>query len=89
MRVWVLDTALQTLLQKHIMEVWEVNTMTSEAKKKSKARFDSQNTLHFGIKLNKRTDKEIIELLQSVESKQGLIRDALRREVERRKGNEE
>ena len=52
--------------------------MTTEAKKKSKARFDALNCVKFGIKLNKRTDAELIELLQSVESKQGLIRQALR-----------
>lgn len=59
--------------------------MTTEAKKKSKARFDALNTVKFGIKLNKRTDAEIIALLQSVDSKQGLIRQALREYIENHK----
>ena len=59
--------------------------MTSEAKKKSKARFDALNTVKYTIKLNKRTDTALIELLGSVESKQGLIRQALREYIENHK----
>lgn len=52
--------------------------MTTEAKKKSKARFDSLNTRRYGIKLNKRTDAELIALLDDSGNAQGTIRKALR-----------
>lgn len=62
--------------------------MTSEAKKKSKARFDKLNTRHFSIKLNKRTDTEIIEFLDNSGNIMGTIRRALRllMETERKEG---
>lgn len=59
--------------------------MVSEAKKRSQARFDAENTVRFNIKLNRRTDAELIELLQSGGSKQGLIRQALREYIQNHK----
>lgn len=56
--------------------------MRSEARKKSQARFDAQNTKRYTLKLNKRTNAELIELLDSVESQQGLIKQALREYIE-------
>lgn len=43
--------------------------MVSEAKKKSQARWDKDNAIRFCIKLNKRTDADIIKFLEEVESK--------------------
>lgn len=59
--------------------------MTTEAKKRAKARFDNANCAKFGIKLNKRTDAEIIALLRNAESKQGLIKQALKEYMENHK----
>lgn len=56
--------------------------MRSEARKKSQARFDAQNTKRYTLKLNKRTNAELIELLDSAESQQGLIKQALREYIE-------
>lgn len=56
----------------------EAKTMTSEAKKKSKAKFDKLNTRHYGIKLNRRTDAEIIQYLDESGNIMGTIRTALR-----------
>lgn len=56
--------------------------MRSEARKKSQARFDAQNTKRYTLKLNKRTNAELIELLDSAESQQGIIKQALREYIE-------
>ena len=50
----------------------------TEANRRAKKKFDALNCIHFSMKLNKRTDADIIALLDSAESKQGLIRKALR-----------
>lgn len=62
--------------------------MTTEASRKTKARFDKLNTRHYGIKLNKRTDKEVIEFLDNSGNVMGTIRRALRllMEQERKEG---
>ena len=58
--------------------------MTSVAKKKSKARFDKLNTRHFGMKLNIRTDADIISRLNEVGSVQTYIKELIREDIERR-----
>lgn len=52
---------------------------TSDAQKRAQARYDAQNTVRVTIKLNKTTDAELIEMLENAPSKQGLIREALRK----------
>ena len=42
--------------------------------KAAQERYDRENTIRVTIKLNKKTDAEIIELLSSAPSKQGLIK---------------
>ena len=46
--------------------------------KAAQERYEKANTVRVTIKLNKRTDAEIIEMLSSAPSKQGLIRSALK-----------
>ena len=46
--------------------------------KKAQERYDRENTVRVTIKLNKKTDADIIALLSSAPSKQGLIRSALK-----------
>ena len=46
--------------------------------KAAQERYDRENTVRVTIKLNKKTDAEIIELLSSAPSKQGLIKLALK-----------
>ena len=53
--------------------------MVSEAQKKAQERYDAQNTVRVTIKLNKTTDAELIAMLEKAPSKQGLIREALRK----------
>ena len=46
--------------------------------KKAQERYDRENTVRVTIKLNKKTDAEIIEMLSSAPSKQGLIKKVLK-----------
>lgn len=56
---------------------------TSEAQKRAVLRYDQKNTKHYGFKLNRKTDADIIEYLDSVENVQGLIKELLRKEMSR------
>lgn len=51
--------------------------MTTEAAKAAKARYDAKTAVFVSVKLNRNTDKEIIEYLERQESKQGVIKQAL------------
>lgn len=42
------------------------------------ARYDAANTIKITIKLNRRTDADILARLEAAKSKQGLIKSALR-----------
>lgn len=59
--------------------------MTSEAKKRSKARFDKLNTKHFGMKLNLRTDQDIMARFEEVGSVQTYIKRLIREDIAREK----
>lgn len=48
-----------------------------------RAKYDAVNTIRYGIKLNKKTDAEIIAVLEEQESVQGFIKQALREKIER------
>ena len=54
-----------------------VDHMTSEAKKAAKAKYDARTAKFYGAKLNKNTDKDLIEFLERQENKQGVIKQAL------------
>lgn len=56
-----------------------------EDKYKAQARYDNENTVSVRLKLNKKTDADILERLDEVNSKQGYIK-ALVREDMRKKG---
>lgn len=48
----------------------------------SKRRYDEQSTVQVKIKLNKKTDADIIEYLNASGNKQGTIKEALREKME-------
>lgn len=52
---------------------------TYQAKKK----YDDKNTVHYGFKLNRKTDADIIEYLEFTGNKQGAIKQAIREKMER------
>lgn len=51
---------------------------TTKAQLEAVARYDKKNTKQLHVKLNKNTDADLIEALEAVESKQGLIKQLLR-----------
>lgn len=55
--------------------------MASEAQKKASAKWDAANTVQVKLKLHKIKDADIIEKLKSVDSKQGYIKELIRRDA--------
>ena len=51
-------------------------------------KYDKENTIRLSIKLNRNTDKAIIEWLNSQPSKQGAIKDALLQVIKNKKGSQ-
>ena len=54
-----------------------------EKKYEPQAKYDAANTVQIRLKLNRKTDADIIELLDSAENKQGLIKQLLREYIKR------
>ena len=52
--------------------------MASKAQIKASNKYNKEKTLTLCIRLNKETDKDIIEILGSVNNKQGYIKDLIR-----------
>jgi hypothetical protein len=46
--------------------------------KAAQERYDKENTIRVTLKLNKKTDSDIIALFETAESKQGLIKKILK-----------
>lgn len=59
---------------------------TSEAQLMAQARYDSIHTTSVSLKLNKRTDQDILQWLRKQKSKQGAIKQAIRNEIARADG---
>ena len=53
---------------------------TTESQYRASAKYDAANTQRIYIKLNKRTDKDILEHLEG-KNKQGYIKDLIRRDM--------
>ena len=49
-----------------------------EKKYEPQAKYDAANTVQIRLKLNRKTDADILRLLESVDNKQGLIKQLLR-----------
>jgi hypothetical protein len=43
--------------------------------------YDEQNTVQFKMKLNRKTDKDILKKLETVKSKQGYIKSLIRADI--------
>ena len=56
----------------------------TEAKRKAIAKYDKANTRQFHLKLNVKTDSDIIELLDRQESIQGFIKQLIRESMEQK-----
>lgn len=57
--------------------------MTSEAQKRASARYDKTHTVNQVIKLNLKTDADIIARLQGMGNKQGYIKRLIREDMAR------
>lgn len=55
--------------------------MASKAQIKASNKYNKDKTLTVCLRLNKETDKDIIEILESVYSKQGYIKDLIRLDI--------
>lgn len=54
---------------------------TSEAQRRAAAKYDSANAVRMSLKLNAKTDADILGKLASVESKQGYIKALIRADI--------
>lgn len=55
--------------------------MATEAEKRARIKYDSANTTQIHLKLNKKTDADILEKLGTVVNKQGYIKDLIRADI--------
>lgn len=53
----------------------------SDARLRANAKYQKANTKLFQIRLNFKTDKDIFDKLETVESKSGYIKDLIRRDI--------
>lgn len=56
-------------------------TKTTTAQKAASERYDRENTVRVAIKLNKKTDADILEQLERQENKQGYIKALIRADM--------
>lgn len=57
--------------------------MQTESEKKSRAKYDAANTVQFKMKLNKKTDADILAKLEQAGNKQGYIKALIRADIEK------
>lgn len=57
--------------------------MTTEAQKRASMVYDAKNTVQIKLKLNLSTDQDIIDKLESVDNKQGYIKELIRADIRR------
>lgn len=62
--------------------------MVRESDRRAIARYDAKNTRQIRLKLNKKTDADILQKLDSVENKQGYIKSLVREDIRKEKTND-
>ena len=60
--------------------------MATDAQIKAQAKYDAENTRQVHLKLNRNTDKDVLDKLDEVPSKQGYIKRLIREDLERTAG---
>lgn len=55
----------------------------TEASRAAMTRYDAENTVQFKMKLNKKTDSDILEKLNLQENKQGYVKKLIRNDMEK------
>lgn len=54
---------------------------TSKAQLRAQAKYDKDNTVQLKLKLNKKTDKDIIARLAAADNMQGYIKELIRADI--------
>ena len=54
---------------------------TPEARGRAQAKYDAKNTTGIYLKLNNKTDADILRKLEEVENRQGYIKELIRRDM--------
>ena len=57
--------------------------MVTEAQAKAQNKYDAKNTRQVQLQLNRRTDEDVLEKLDSVPSKQGYIKELIRADLKK------
>ena len=73
MRYWWKSLAISM----SILSSWR-QRMSTEAQKRASAKYDADNTVRITLKLNKKTDADIIQKLESEPNKNAYIKAKLR-----------
>ena len=55
--------------------------MATEAQKRAVLKYEAKNTVQLHLKLNIKTDADILQRLDEVDSKQGYIKELIRRDI--------
>ena len=55
--------------------------MATEAQRRAVAKYDAKNTKTFAIKLNRKTDADLVAKLESVGSVQGYLKELIRKDI--------
>lgn len=58
--------------------------MTTDAQKRAVAKYDAQATKKILLKLNLKTDADILKRLEEVPNKQGYIKELIRKDINSR-----
>lgn len=59
--------------------------MVSEAKKRANMKSDKKNAKYVTLKLNKNTDKDILEYLDALDNKNGYLKNLIRQDIKNKK----
>lgn len=65
------------------IEIYEVTPVATEAQIKAQAKYDAKNTKQLHLKLNRKTDWDVIEKLGNVPNMQGYIKRLIRADLEK------
>ena len=60
----------------------DVLNMSSFSQRKANKKYDENNTIQVKLKLNLKNDKQIIDKLNSVENKQGYIKELIKKDLQ-------
>lgn len=66
-----------------ILESRQTSAKLSDAKRRTNMAYDKENTKLVGMKLNRKTDADILEYLNSKENVQGYLKNLIRNEIKR------